>query len=151
MAACSLTPYPTPDGGCTATIFDVTTSRSKTSFGFTLLHITDGWIKKVTWFCIISMNIAMFLSALFPWVNCTPVQKAWDLSVEGGTCWDLRVIVYYDMFSAAYSALMDFMLAFLPWKFLWGLQVKCKEKIDVGIALSMGVIAGVTAIVKATK
>ncbi len=94
---------------------------SKTSFGFTLLHITDGWIKKVTWFCIISMNIAMFLSALLPCVNCTPVQTVWDLSVQRSTCWNQRVIVYYDIFLAAYSALMDFMLAFLPWKFLRGL------------------------------
>ncbi len=122
---------------------------SKTSFGVTLLFITDGWVKKLTWFCIISMNIAMFLSALFPWVSCTPVQKAWDLATQG-TCWDQRVIVDYNIFSAAYSALMYFTLAFLPWKFLWKLQMKQGEKIGVGVAMSMGVFAGVTAVVKTT-
>ncbi|GAB1315642.1 hypothetical protein MFIFM68171_05852 [Madurella fahalii] len=120
---------------------------SKTSFGITLLKITDGWIKKLTWFCIISMNVAMGLSALLPWVNCTPIRKAWDLYAEG-TCWDPRIKTSYDIFSAAYSALMDITLAFLPWKFLWSLQMKPREKIGVGIAMSMGVFAGITAIIK---
>jgi hypothetical protein len=120
---------------------------SKTSFGITLLLITDGWIRKATWFCIISMNIAMFVSAILPWVACTPISKTWDLSAEG-TCWDPSVVVHFDIFSASYSALMDFTLAFLPWRFLWKLQMKRKEKIGVGIALSMGIFAGVTAIVK---
>jgi hypothetical protein len=124
---------------------------SKTSFGITLLHITEGWYKKATWFCIVSMNIFMFLSALFPWVNCRPIQKAWDLSVTEGTCWDIKVIVYYDIFSSAWSALMDIVLAFLPWKFLWGLQMKPKEKIGVIAAMSLGVFAGATAIVKTTQ
>ena len=123
---------------------------SKTSFGITLLHCTDGWVKKVTWFCIITMNLAMFLSALFPWVSCTPVQKSWDIFVEG-TCWHPTVVVHYGMFSGTYSALMDITLALLPWKFLWGLQMKRNEKIGVGIAMSMGIFAGATAIVKTSK
>ncbi len=132
--------------------FSVTSAVwSKTSFGITLLLITDGWIKKLTWFCIISMNLAMFFSALLPWITCTPIKKTWDLSVQGSSCWDGRVIVYYDIFSAAYSALMDFTLAFLPWQFLWKLQMKRSEKIGVGIALSMGVFAGATAIIKTSK
>ncbi|KAK4041870.1 hypothetical protein C8A01DRAFT_14465 [Parachaetomium inaequale] len=88
--------------------FSVTSAIwSKTSFGITLLHLTDGWTKKVTWFIIITMNIAMGLSALFPWVNCTP--------------------------------------------FIWGLQMKKKEKIGVGIAMSMGIVAGVTGLVKVSQ
>jgi hypothetical protein len=46
---------------------------------------------------------------------------------------------------------MDITLALLPWKFLWGLQMKRKEKIGVGIAMSMGIFAGATAIVKTSK
>ncbi|KAK4157290.1 hypothetical protein C8A00DRAFT_40266 [Chaetomidium leptoderma] len=113
---------------------------SKTSFGITLLHVTDGWIKNTTWFCIISMNIAI----------CDPVQKSWDMTVQG-SCWDPRVVVYYGMFSGGYSALMDFTLALLPWKFLWGLQMKRKEKIGVGIAMSMGILAGLMGVVKTAK
>ena len=123
---------------------------SKTSFGITLLHITDGWIKKVTWFCIISMNIAFFVTALLPWVYCTPVQASWDLTIKG-KCIPFKVIVHYDIFSASYSAFMDLIMAILPWRFLWKLQMHRKEKIGVGLAMSMGVFASATAIVKTSK
>jgi len=112
---------------------------SKTSFAFTLLRLTDGWVKKLVWFIIISMNIAMGLSALLPWVTCTPVQKSWDLSVEG-KCWSPTVLVHYNIFSAAYSGLMDITLALLPWKIIWNLQMKFKEKIGVALAMSMGLL-----------
>lgn len=39
-----------------------------------------------------------------------------------------------------YSAVMDVVLAFLPWKFIWGLQMGKKEKVGVVIAMSMGVL-----------
>jgi hypothetical protein len=120
--------------------FSVTASIwSKTSFGITLLHLTDGWAKKATWGIIISMNIAMALSALFPWVNCTPINKVWDM-FAAGTCWDPKIMVRYNIFSGVYSSCADIALALLPWQFIWGLQMKQKEKIGVGIAMSMGIL-----------
>jgi len=112
---------------------------SKTSFGITLLRLTDGWIKKATWAIIISMNIAMALSALFPWISCTPLHKAWDMYAEG-TCWEPRVMVRYNIFSGIYSACSDIALALLPWKVIWKVQMREKEKIGVGIAMSMGIV-----------
>jgi len=72
---------------------------SKTSFALTLLRLTDGWIKKFIWFCIITTNIGMGLSALFVWIQCKPIQKAWHPFMEG-TCWPPEVIVKYNIFSA---------------------------------------------------
>ena len=37
-----------------------------------------------------------------------------------------------------YCALIDFTLALLPWRMIWGLQMKRVEKIGVGVAMSMG-------------
>jgi hypothetical protein len=51
----------------------------------------------------------------------------------------------------ALSAAMDIILALLPWKIVWGLQMKRIEKIGVGIAMSCGVFAGAVTIVKAVK
>ncbi len=34
---------------------------------------------------------------------------------------------------------MDFVLAFLPWKIVWNLQMKNKEKFGVAAAMSLGV------------
>jgi hypothetical protein len=35
---------------------------------------------------------------------------------------------------------MDFVLALLPWKVIWKLQMKRKEKAGVAIAMSMGIL-----------
>jgi hypothetical protein len=35
---------------------------------------------------------------------------------------------------------MDVVLAFLPWKFIWSLQMGKKERIGVVVAMSMGVL-----------
>jgi len=112
---------------------------SKTSFALTLLRLTNGWLKGIIWFIIITINIAMGLSALFIWVQCMPLRKAWDPFVDG-KCWPPTVIVHYNIFSAAYSALMDLSLALLPWKLIWGLQMKRKEKIGVAVAMSCGIL-----------
>lgn len=112
---------------------------SKTSFALTLLRLTNGWTKGLIWFIIITTNIAMGLSALFIWVQCMPIRKSWDPFVDG-RCWSPTVIVHYNIFSAAYSALMDLSLALLPWKLIWGLQMKKKEKIGVAVAMSCGIL-----------
>lgn len=123
---------------------------SKTSFGLTLLRITDGWYRKFIWFCIITMNIAMFLSALFLWTSCTPIRKTWDTEVKG-TCWDQKTSAYYNIFASGYSALMDFTLALLPCRFLWTLPIQTKEKVGAGLAMGMGVVAGIMAVIKTTN
>jgi len=43
---------------------------------------------------------------------------------------------------------MDFLLAILPWKLFWALQMKRHEKIGIGICMSLGAVAGATAVVK---
>lgn len=35
---------------------------------------------------------------------------------------------------------MDFVLALLPWKVIWKLQMKRKEKVGVALAMSMGIL-----------
>lgn len=112
---------------------------SKTSFGLTLLRLTEGWVRGVVWFIIVTINVAMGLSALFAWVRCSPVKKSWS-PFDAGTCWEASVIVNYNIFSAGYSAAMDLALALLPWKLIWGLQMKRKEKIGVAVAMSCGVL-----------
>jgi hypothetical protein len=72
---------------------------SKTSFAFTLLRLTHGWLKGAVWFIIISMNIAMGLSALFIWIKCAPIEKSWNGFIDG-VCWSPEFIVYYNIFSA---------------------------------------------------
>lgn len=72
---------------------------SKTSFALTLLRLVEGRLKWLIWFIIITMNIAMGLSALFNWIQCTPVESTWNVGMER-TCWDPQIVPRYNMFSS---------------------------------------------------
>ncbi|KAF1972300.1 hypothetical protein BU23DRAFT_388947, partial [Bimuria novae-zelandiae CBS 107.79] len=120
---------------------------SKISFGVTLLRLVKGKLSVFVWVCIVSLFVVMLPSALLSWVQCHPAAKLWIPSLEG-TCWPGSVTRDYGYFNAAFCAIVDFALALIPWKLIWGLQLQTKEKIGVGIAMSMGLLAGVCAIVK---
>ncbi|KAK3323009.1 hypothetical protein B0H66DRAFT_555653 [Apodospora peruviana] len=134
-------------GNLTGTFSILAATWSKTSFALTLLRLMQGKMKVLLWAIIATVNMFMGLNALFMWIRCSPPLKTWNPYVPG-TCWGPHVYTNYGMFAAGYSAAMDFVLALLPWKIIWKLQMKRKEKVGVAMAMSMGIFAGATAIVK---
>lgn len=76
---------------------------------------------------------------MLQWFQCQPREKAWDPSVQG-TCWPASVIIIYGIFNAVWCALADFALALIPWKLIWGLQLRLRDKLGVGIAMSCGLL-----------
>jgi hypothetical protein len=73
---------------------------SKTSFGLTLLRLSQGWIiKGVIWFIIITMNGIMGTAMLFMWIKCRPFAKVWDSQLDGW-CIDPETIVTLYQWSA---------------------------------------------------
>ncbi|PSN68609.1 hypothetical protein BS50DRAFT_599165 [Corynespora cassiicola Philippines] len=130
-----------------ASISCFASTGSKISFGFTLLRLTNGPWRMFVWFAIVTLFVVMIPSALFTWVQCTPREKAWNTFVDG-TCWNPSISTNYGIFNAAWCATIDFALALLPWKLIWHLQLLTREKVGVGIAMSMGILSGVCAIVK---
>jgi len=75
---------------------------SKTSFAVTLLRLTKGWLYWLVWFLLVTTNVFLGLSALFNWVQCTPVEKTWKVSAAG-TCWSMSALVKYHIFSGGSS------------------------------------------------
>jgi hypothetical protein len=71
---------------------------SKTSFAITMLRVTEGKVKVLIWFIIVTVNLALGGSALIAWIQCTPINKGWDSDVQG-TCWDPQVNVNFGIFS----------------------------------------------------
>ncbi|KAL1873597.1 hypothetical protein VTK73DRAFT_839 [Phialemonium thermophilum] len=120
---------------------------SKTSFAITVLRISNGWTKRLIWFIMISVNIALGLSIAFTWGGCTPIQKTWKPETPG-TCWPKFYLIRYNIFTAAYSGAMDIVLAVIPWRIIWPMTMNKKEKFGVLLAMSMGVFAGVTSMIK---
>ncbi|KAL1858354.1 hypothetical protein VTK73DRAFT_7841 [Phialemonium thermophilum] len=161
-------------GNVTGSLSILAAAWSKTSFGLTLLRLMrrrhqhqrnsiDGagaagvgfrdtlasfaFERALLIVLLVSVNVAMGLNALFVWVRCRPVAKTWDFGRQG-SCWAPEVYPTYGMFAAGYSAAADFLLALLPWRIIWSLQMKAKEKFGVAIAMSMGIFAGATSVVK---
>ena len=112
---------------------------SKTSFAITLLRLTDGWLKRIIWAIIISMNILMPVSAIFLFVSCNPPAKTWKPELPG-RCWPSNVSVIYGIAVGAYSSSCDLALALLPWRILMRFQMYRREKVGVALAMSMGVL-----------
>ncbi|KAK4455262.1 hypothetical protein QBC34DRAFT_287961 [Podospora aff. communis PSN243] len=137
-------------GLCSTTLAITSQSWSKTSFAITLLRISDGWLTWFLWAVIVSMNVLFGLGALFLWVGCSPLEKAWNPRVAG-TCWDPSFNVVFGIVISAYSGVLDLVLALVPWKIILPLNMKPKEKLGCAIAMSMGIIAGVATFIKCSK
>ncbi|KAI0869849.1 hypothetical protein GGS24DRAFT_511491 [Hypoxylon argillaceum] len=120
---------------------------SKTSFALTLLRISNGWVKFVVWFAILTINVAMGLSIIFNWVQCTPVQKNFYIFIPG-SCWPRSTLIQYNAFAAAYSGVVDILLALLPWKIIWNMNMSKKERFGAICAMSLGFFAGTISLVK---
>jgi hypothetical protein len=142
-------------GNFTGTFSILAAVWSKTSFALTLLRFLSSRMRVLLWAIIVSINIFMGLNAVFMWTRCSPSSKIWN-PFAPGTCWAPHVYPAYGMFAAGesnslgywsfadlwtgYSGVMDFVLALLPWKVIWKLQMKRKEKAGVAIAMSMGIL-----------
>ncbi|KXX73951.1 hypothetical protein MMYC01_208728 [Madurella mycetomatis] len=126
-----------------STLLIIANLWGKTSFAVTLLRLPVRWIRICVWCILVSMTVTLTASVILVWVECSPFKLP-------RKCVPVEVSIKYNVFSCAYSALMDVVLAFLPWKWIWSLQMSTKEKAGVLIAMTMGVFAGAAAAVKST-
>jgi hypothetical protein len=80
---------------------------SKTSFGLTLLRLTDGWMKWLIIGLLVLLNITQYLSAIFFWVSCNPPAKTWNPLLPG-ECWPISVTVNTGLFVGCRANLCPF-------------------------------------------
>ncbi|KAK4178258.1 hypothetical protein QBC36DRAFT_108844 [Triangularia setosa] len=124
---------------------------SKTSFAITLLRLTgqNNWMRWFIYGLLALLNITHYLSAIFFWVSCNPPAKTYHPDIPG-ECWPVKFTVNFSIFVGSCSAFCDFVLALLPWRLLLRYNMYNREKIGVAVAMSMGIFAGITCIVKLT-
>ncbi|GAB1209138.1 hypothetical protein APSETT445_007904 [Aspergillus pseudonomiae] len=97
------------------------------------------------WGCLAITTIITLFASITVVIQCFPVQKTWNPTLEG-TCWLDFSKVGYTVGSWFVAA--DFSFAILPWFIVWDLNMKQKEKITVACGLSLGIFAGVCGIVR---
>jgi hypothetical protein len=93
-------PFLALSGNIAGTLSITAAFLSKTSFGVTLLRLTTcNWAMKwFIYFLLVTMNVALALSAVLIWARCAPIAKAWHVEMEG-TCWKPFVNTKYGLFS----------------------------------------------------
>ncbi|KAK7427020.1 hypothetical protein QQZ08_006447 [Neonectria magnoliae] len=121
---------------------------AKVSLGLFLLRIVvQLWHKIVIWLAMASLMIISIVTAAILWTQCVPAKKIYDpLRTPEGSC-DIPVIPIAILLGV-WCAVVDFFFAIFPWIFIWGLNMKYKEKITIAGSMSFGVIAGVCGIVR---
>jgi hypothetical protein len=69
----------------------------KTSFCVTLLRLTAiSWHRLILWFIIVTVNLSMWVVTVMTFAQCSPVEKLWNITLEG-KCWDNRIVIYFSI------------------------------------------------------
>ncbi|KAL1652597.1 hypothetical protein SLS61_004903 [Didymella pomorum] len=123
------------------------TTLSKVSFAVTLVRLTDGWPRRWAFFAMTTLATFAIPTMVLPFMQCKPIAKTF-VDLLPGTCIDKQPSLRYARFQAIWAAAMDISLALLPWKVLWGLQMRKTEKIGVCVAMSLGILAGIASILR---
>ncbi|KAJ4287521.1 hypothetical protein N0V88_007623 [Collariella sp. IMI 366227] len=101
------------------------TSWAKTSFALSLLRITTSReMRWSIWAIIVVVNLVFASNGI------------------------IHTIQNFNIFVAAFSGLMDIVLALLPWKIIWTVAINKREKLGALVAMSAGVLAGVMSFLK---
>ncbi|KAI9926339.1 hypothetical protein ASPWEDRAFT_698138 [Aspergillus wentii DTO 134E9] len=93
-------------------------------------------------FIAVAYNVASVLANVF---SCTPIAKAWDLTIEHGICMN-RPVFYFA--NAGLGIFTDFATVLVPIPWLRRLQMPLRQKIAVGCILAMGCFVGIVSCVR---
>ncbi|CRG88300.1 hypothetical protein PISL3812_05329 [Talaromyces islandicus] len=120
----------------------------KASIAYLLQRIFPGI--KLRWFLwsfVAANAIFFYLDAILILAQCQPVAFQWDSSIKG-SCWSPNVVIDWGFLTGVVGAITDLVFAIVPWFYIKNLHINLKEKIGVGVALSMGFFACICSILK---
>ena len=123
----------------------------KASVGLTLLRIqTSAWFKAFVWLNVAVAAAYGFGNMWFILFSCQPLSAAWgDLAdPESAKCLPPSAIRIAAVTGAVVSVLTDVLLSLMPITFLWNLKRPLRERIVLGCLMAMGVLAGISSVVK---
>ncbi|KAJ5782941.1 hypothetical protein N7457_004715 [Penicillium paradoxum] len=130
-------------------IISIAMGLSKCAVAAFLMRIViKKWHIYFLWFWNISIMVLSILLAITVFAQCTPVYSIWDPRVPPESC-PLNLALTATVM-CAWSAVLDFVLAFFPWIALWNLNIKKKEKYTICLSLSLGIFAGICGVIRTT-
>jgi hypothetical protein len=93
--------------------------------------------------------IFAMISVFIVFFQCKPTSMLWN-PTAGGTCWSPDVFDDFSYWVSAYTALTDIVLAVVPIRVFWKLQMPLSTKISVCIMMGLTFLSAIVTIVKAT-
>ncbi|KAF5021868.1 hypothetical protein F66182_6095 [Fusarium sp. NRRL 66182] len=88
------------------------------------------------------------MAIILMFVQCRPIKKLW-LRDTPGTCFDQKVFNYSFYVHACYTTFAAFVLAVVPIRAFWKLQMKRQEKVEVTLLLGFTFTGAIFSVVKA--
>ncbi|KAK8139378.1 hypothetical protein PG984_002758 [Apiospora sp. TS-2023a] len=124
----------------------------KSSIGLTLLQIkSDLWFRIFVWFNIALMSLYGVGNAFFILLQCRPLPAAWGDFEHAGPdpqCAPPMAITVASTLGAVASILTDVLLSLAPLSFLWSLKRPKRERVVLGLLMSLGLFAGACSLLK---
>ena len=93
------------------------------------------------------MLVTQIPLAVILFLQCQPVQKLWNPTVQG-KCWSPHVQRSISDFNGAVSVFCDWVLATLPIVFLWNVQMSLRIKAGICCLMGMGFFSGACTIMR---
>jgi hypothetical protein len=89
------------------------------------------------------------ITVILAFAQCQPTKKLWEKTFPG-TCWNPNVLNYFSYWLCAYTTLTDFVLAVVPARAFWQLQMPRSTKIGLCVMMSMTMLSAIVTIIKGT-
>lgn len=100
--------------------------------------------RRLVWACIAIVTATAVASVTASIFQCTPVRKAWDLSVNG-SCIDVNALFFAN---AGLDIFQDAFIYVLPLRMLYQLQVPRRQKIALMLVFAVGGFVVITGMVR---
>ena len=97
---------------------------------------------------ILQVIFAIITIALV-FAQCQPTSKLWEKTLPG-SCWSPDIVNYFSYWLCAYTALTDMVLAIVPSRAFWNLQMPRFTKAGLIAMMSMTMLSTVVTTVKGT-
>ncbi|VUC32263.1 unnamed protein product [Clonostachys rosea] len=127
----------------------------KVSAGFLIMRIinkTHKWMRVSIWVMIAITIITNILSAVTTFTQCNPPAALWDPVLRRtATCWVPQVQSNINIWTSSWNTFVDFVLALMPIRIIWGLKLRMGQRIGIIFLLSVGVFSGVCSAIKTSK
>jgi hypothetical protein len=97
---------------------------------------------------ILQVVLAM-VTIVLALVQCQPTRKLWEKTLSG-SCWSPNVLNYFSCWFCAYTTLTDVVLAVVPARAFWKLQLPRATKIGLIVRMSMTLLSAIVTVIKGT-